>query len=258
MTPNVLVFDIEMSQGLYAAYPQKKPQYLSYKQMIADQNWICASWQWEGAKKINSVSVLDDMVAFKQNSYDIRSFKWHEYIVIRKLYDAITEADMVVGHHIKGFDWKKFIAKCIEYDLSPPKEVKFFDTCQMAKRAGFSYNSLGFLAQKLGLENKMDAPDWLAVLMGDVDQIKYATKYCSADIPPAMGLFKKFRPYFPTQINHNLFRGDGVECCPVCGHEEFERRGFRYSQTGKFQAYCCLSCRKFFQGKKNLKSVSMK
>lgn len=258
LRPNVLVFDIEISQGIYAAYPSKKPQYLSSRQMLADQHWICASYQWEDAKRINNVSVLDDMKSFKKNKYDIRDFKWHDFVVVKELYDQIIEADMVVGHNIKNFDWKKFLAKCIEYDLKPPKEVKFFDTLTMARKAGFSYNDLGFLAKKLGLENKMEAPDWTAVLMGDADQIKYTSKYCSADIPPAMGLYKKFRPYFPTQFNHNLLRGDGVKCCPVCGCTEYTHRGKRFTAVGVYQAYECKDCGKRFQDGKRLKGVAMR
>lgn len=253
MKPNVLVFDIEISLALYKAYPQKKPQYLGSRQLIQDQFFICAAWQWEGAKKINSVSLLDDMPRFEKDYRD-------DYHVVKTLYDVISEADMIVGHNIQAFDWKKLLAKAMLYDLGAIPEKKYFDTLKMARKAGFSYNDLGFLAKKFGFENKADhASDmWDRCLVGDPTAIREAVTYCKKDVPPAMSLYQRFRPYFPTQINHNLFRGDGVECCPVCGSTEFIQYGHRYTSTGKTKTYKCSSCGKRFTDGKRIKGAVMR
>ena len=251
--PQIIIPDIECSHALYAAFPSNKEQRLRSENMIRAPYVISGAWKWYGAKKINSVSVLDDPDRFKACFYD-------DYHVIKTLSDAIGEADMIVGHNFESFDWKYIKARMIYHRIKPIDDRKTFDTLKMARKVRFPHNDMRFLAKHLGVEEKGQTPSgsWLGALMGDEQSIKNIVKYNKLDIPPSEGLYDRLKPYFQSPFNHNMSRGDGVECCQACGHTVLHKNGFRYNRTGKYQRYTCNDCGAITVASKSLKRVNMR
>lgn len=254
LAPKTLIFDIETSLCLYAAYPSNKPQYLRDDNLIQDWYMICFGWQWEDHTKIHAYSLLDDKKRFAKYPTD-------DYAVVKKLHELVSEADAIVGHNMGRFDFKKLKARVIFHGLPPLPDVKVIDTLTQAKKASFTHNKLGFLNKQLGLAQKEShSPDmWLKILKGDAKAVEEAVKYCKADITATMELYKKLKPYMPKNAlpNVNLWRGDGIECCPSCGSDDINKDAWSYSATVKRQRYECLSCRRRFTSKKAVKTVNM-
>lgn len=252
--PKVLFLDTENAPSIAAVWGIHE-QRISYKDILPGMEWFMLSgqWSWNDSKQVNTVSVLDDPKRFKKNFRD-------EYHVIKTLHDVISEADIIVGHNINGHDLKKIQAKIIEYKLPPMQIPKIVDTYQWSKKFGFTSRKLGDLCSKLDLTKKLSHEPGLFLLaaMGDKDAIKKIVTYGKGDVPTVRELYYRLRPYAPNHPNHNLWRGDGVQCCPKCSSTEFIKRGYRYTTTGKFQSYSCESCGTFFQDGKAIKRVEMR
>lgn len=255
MQPKTLIFDIETSLAIYAAYPSNKPQFLSHHNMIKDWFMICFSWHWEDHSKSHVYSLLDDMPRFQKDPSD-------DYAVVSKLHDIISDADAIVGHNMQRFDWKKFMSRVIYHKLPPLPQPKIIDTLKEAKRCAFSHNSLSHLTKHLNIELKdSHSPDmWMRIIQGDKEAVKECVKYCRQDVIATTELYKRLKPYMPSTAlpNANLWRGDGVECCVACGSTDIINRGFRLRNSGKYKAYTCNCCGKWMQGKKNYKTVGIK
>lgn len=252
--PAILFWDTETAPligchwGLYE-------QNISYPNVIQDWFIISAAWKWQGSKKTNSVSVLDDPKRFLKNHAD-------DYYVVKAVHDAISEADIIVAHNNDGFDYKKFMARVIYHKLPPIKRLLMVDTLKEARRYAFSSRKLDDLCSHLSLARKLQNEPglWPRAASGDKGAIRAIVRYNNRDIPPLEQLYDRLLPYMPRHPNHNLFRGDGVECCPNCGSTVFKKKGFRYTSVGKFQSFECQNkkCRARFQSGKTVKRVSMR
>jgi DNA polymerase III epsilon subunit-like protein len=255
--PQGLFIDIETSHLLLADYGIGRRDFrLQYDNVVSDWFMICASWQWVGGKRVYSTSLLDDEKRFKKDPHDDRH-------VVKALYDAVARADFLVGHNVAAFDWKKFYAKAMEYRLPPLARPVFVDTLKEARRVDFTSRKLADLCKKLGLRQKLDYPAdmWLRILKGDAAAIREAVRYNRGDIPPLEDLYYFLKPYMQNHPNHNVWRGDGVDCCPRCGNTEIKKDGKKYNQTTVRQQWRCLDddCRHvFLDGKTRLKSAKMR
>lgn len=249
--PQGLFIDIETSYLITADYGIHKRGYsLSYENVLQDWFMICASWQWVGGKRIYSTSLLDDEKRFKKDHTD-------DYVVVKALYDAVKQADFIVGHNAQAFDWKKFFERVVYHRLPPLPEPKFVDTLKESKRIGFTSRKLDSLSKRLGLRRKESHQSdmWIRCLHGEPAAIKEAVKYNRGDIPPLEDLYFTLRPYMKNHPNWNLWRGDGVLCCPHCGGTEMKKDGYQYTNVTKKQRYECLAadCGKWFSDSKALK-----
>lgn len=252
--PRILHIDTENAPNIactWGIHDQK----IYYTDIIHEWFFISAQWAWDDSKKINTVSILDDPKRYKKNFRD-------DYHVVKTFHSLLSEADIVVGHHIKGHDLKKMQAKFIEYRLPPVKMPLIVDTYQWSKTFGFTSRKLRDLCKKLELTQKLshDPGVFVRAAMGDKRAIENIVTYGKGDIPTLRDLYYTLRPYAPNHPNMNLFRGDGIECCPHCSSDNFKKDGFNYSKVGKSQAYVCLDkqCGKYFQEGKSIKRVKLK
>lgn len=263
--PKLFFFDTEIAKSLYAKYPPKKPEFDSHKNIIKDWWIICWAGKWNDSKKIIGSSVLKNKSRFKKNPMD-------DYHPVKALYDQIKDADVIIGHNMANFDWKKFMARVTFHKLPAISKPKIIDTWQMAKAIGeYSSNSLEYLTKYHGLPTKAGNRGndmWNDVikyiLSGDLKNaekvIKEVVVYCGPDVTACEALYYFFLPYAPQRfnINSNLFRGDGIECCPKCSSTEFTARGFAYTITSKFQRFQCSECHGWFQSGKSVKRIKMR
>lgn len=255
LAPKTLFLDIENSLNIYAAYPSKREQFLRSENLLQDWFIICAAWQWEIDGKLMTASLLDNKKAFKKNPLD-------DYHLTKTLRDLLAEADIVVGHNMKKHDFAKIKARIIHYGLEPLPPIKVLDTLTEARRASFSHNDLRFLAKKFNVDAKLEHPKdmWLRILRGDESAVKEAIKYCKGDIPPLVGIYKRLKPYMPAAslLNMNLWRGDGIECCPNCGGENLNRNKNCVSRTGFYTQYKCKDCGAYCSGIRRTKAALLK
>ena len=270
--PRILLWDVETAKMLLHVETYSLKQYSSYlrhQDIVRDIWMLCAAWKWLGDPYIASTSVLNDPERFEADYAD-------DFHVISMLHHLVSQADILVAHNGDNFDWKIFTSRCIVHDLDPPPKPLMIDTLKVARREfKFSSNSLSYLCRHLGIEDKMEAPNWGAIAKGDAEAIAEAEAYCRGDIRSLEALYLKLRPYITNHPNIALMT-DGVHhmTCPKCGHwdlkkfgvREFENEGlsrqyvngFKYTGAGKYQRYKCAGCGGQSYAKKNLKKVELK
>ena len=248
--PQILFIDTENAPNLAAVWGIHE-QRLRYEDIF--QHWFMLSvqWSWNDSKKINSESLLDYRGALKRRD---------DKPLIKKIHSLIEEADIVVGHHVNGHDMKKIQARIIKHGLKPVKMPLIVDTLTWARKFGFTSRKLGDLCDYLDLSKKKshEAGIFLQAALGDESALAKVIKYGIGDIPTLRDLYYRLRPYAPNHPNNNLFRGDGIECCPSCGNMDFQQRGYSLTSVGKFPRFQCKGCGKWFRGKKAVKRVNMR
>lgn len=251
----ILFYDLETAKMKieYETYSLKQySNYLPPESIIRPVWIVCAAWKWMG-ESVSSTSVLKDPERFKEKHFD-------DYHVVKVLHELISSADILVAHNGDGFDWKIFQARCLYHNLCPAKPPIMIDTLKASRRIHKpESHSLRYLASYLGVEGKFESPDWDEVSKGNVEAIQYCERYCRQDIRTLVQVYERLKPYIPNHPNLNLFQ-KGVEhlLCKTCEGGILEKRGFRYTASGKYQSYVCKKCGAWMRGIKNLKSTEIR
>ena len=233
--PKVLFYDVETSLVEAATFNLWNTN-ISYKYLRADWWMFCASWRWQGQKRIHSVSLLDLPSLFKKDYSD-------DFYVISALYDVLSQADAVVAHNGDSFDIKKFNARAIYHGFDPLPSIVQIDTLKMAKQKfKFTYNNLDYIAQYLGVGKKIktDGDLWIRCLDGDVKALKEMVRYNKMDVVVLEAVYDKLSPWCVSKLNRNLFTSDRV--CPSCGGSHLTRHKQRITRTGKQIQMQCQDC----------------
>ena len=83
---------------------------------------------FEGDKKPRNVSIADNMPLYLKNPRDDKE-------VCKKVHAIMSQADAIVAHFGKGFDFPLIRLRCAYHGLPPLPSIKEVDTRQMAKQA---------------------------------------------------------------------------------------------------------------------------
>jgi hypothetical protein len=109
------------------------------------------------------------------------------------------------------------------------------------KRFKFSKNSLDNVTRHLQLGNKWYNPpgDFEKVLYGDKAAMKRIVKHCRVDVEVTEKAYDRLKPYI---LHHPRITHDSWKC-RVCGSENLQRRGYKYSANkGKQIQVWCKDC----------------
>lgn len=205
----------------------------------------CAGWKVLG--RDHSVECV--------NSWDFP--EWLEDVnddrrVCEAICEIIWNADAVVTHNGKRFDWKFLQTRFLKHDLPPAPPIHHIDTCSEAKRALLMVNNrMQTLATFYTDEEKMDHegwPLWVKVHGGiprvrDEDAEQRMTEYCKQDIITLEAVFNEIRPVVKSLPNYNLFSPFKEKSCPHCGSTRLESKRYAYTKTKRKPQYICLDCR---------------
>lgn len=254
MTLKILTWDIETTSMVISEFSLFNKNNVSHKNIIQDWFMICAAWKWMHKKKSEGVSVLDDPKRFAVDPTD-------DYHVVKELHSVLMEADLIVGHNSDGFDWKIFNTRCIKHGLPPVPKIRSVDTYKIAKKEfKFSSNKLDYIAKYLGVGQKLETQEglWLRALKGDKKAIKDMLKYNKVDVIITEEVYLKLRPFYTTHANLSTVldhEGKKELHCPKCNSKDsLQKRGYQYTNVGKFQRYQCTCCGGWSRGRKNLLS----
>lgn len=232
--PRILFYDLEVSPILGYTFGTYDTNVIH----IVEHSYIlCFSYYWYGDKKVHHYA-LPDFKTYKKDKKD-------DYELVKKLYELLNEAQVVVGHNAKGFDNKVAMARLINHNFRPPSPFKTVDTLTVARsKAKFSSNKLDLLGQQLhlGRKSKETYGDlWQGCLEGDMKSWNKMVKYCDQDVKLLYDLYIRFRPYITNHPNLNAFSGRSF-ACPVCQSSDLQRRGTVINGSGSYQLYWCKEC----------------
>jgi len=245
--PNIWVFDIETAPitaytwGLY-------DQNLGLNQIKTD--WHLLAW---AAKKYGDPATktvyMDN--SKKDNIQD-------DYSLVLGLWKILNDADIVIAQNGDKFDIKKFNARAAIHGLQPINGLRSTDTLKESKKVfSFTSHSLEYMSQALNTKYKKLKHDkypgfelWKAILSGDKKAWAEMKTYCVHDVLATEELYSKIQGWIKTQNLACYFDDARVRC--RCGSTNVYKKGFVYTDAGKFQGYKCKDCGKRPKGRVNL------
>lgn len=239
--PRIILWDIEtlpnfkevmkVFPGL-SAYPG-----LTLKATIS--SIICVGWKVLGEKRVNVISAWDFKTRWRKNVND-------DYSVVKAAYDVLKDADCIVTHNGKRFDWKHLQTRLIANNLPTLPKIPHIDTCSEAKKHLLSFNNrLNTLADLMADEKKMEHEGWelwTKVLNKNHAAMIKMEKYCQQDVIVLEKIFKRLRPLMSGLPNYNAFLDPLGKSCPNCGSHTLIKDGTKTRTNGIFQAYMCKDC----------------
>jgi len=244
----VLLLDIEtapMVAHVWGMWDQN----VGLNQLVSD--WYILAWaaKWLGEER---------MFYYDQSKRPLKDIE-DDSVILTKLWDLLDKADIVVGHNAKRFDVRKINARFADIGLPPPSPYRVVDTMLIAKaKFMFSSNKLEFLADKLNVKYKKLKHSlypghelWKAVMRGDKAAWKEMRTYNEYDVLSLEELYLKLRAWDDRAPNVNT-DDDETPRCPVCGGVHLVKRGFHYSNAGKYQRIQCVGCGAWSHEKTNL------
>ena len=172
--PKIILFDIETSLMInytFTLWPDGIPP----SGVLQDWFIISACWKELGKKRVHSVSIND----FKRKSMTDDSY------VVKKLRDALSSADIVIGHNSDKFDIKKLNTRLMVNRLEPLTKFIQLDTLKEIKKiAAFSSNRLDYLCKVLLGEGKVQTSEglWVRATQGLRPAVAEMVKYNKVDV----------------------------------------------------------------------------
>jgi DNA polymerase elongation subunit (family B) len=176
--------------------------------------------------------------------------------LVRELAELLDMADVVVGQNHRKFDLKKIHARMIEHGMKPYSPVRTIDTTVEARRYfGFTSKKLAWMSEHL-----TDCPKdehklfpgfelWTECLADNPKAWREMRKYNCRDVEATEKVYKRLLPWMSTHTNVATYIEDEAPRCPKCGSEHLQRRGYIYSQQGKYPRWECMSCGGWARGK---------
>lgn len=229
--PKILFFDIETSQIIMGAF-DLKPRWGNHQDIIEDYFMICAAWKWEGDSKI-----YDACVPANNITNDKR--------VVKKLAEAISKSDIVVGHNIDKFDVKKFNTRLIYHKLDPISMPQTVDTLKVAKKEfSFTSNKLDYITNFLGVGGKTDNTRglWRLITLRDSSALKEMLRYNRNDVRIQQRAYNRMKGFITNHPNMNVILESTTLVCKNCGSKKLIKHGVKLTKTGKYQKYQCSDC----------------
>lgn len=243
--PRIVTIDIETAPILASVW-KIWDENIGLNQIERDWFILSFSAKWLGDKNVIYFDQRN-----KKNIEDDRE-------LLKKIWEILDQADIVIGQNIKHFDIPKLNTRFILNGMQPPSSYKVLDTREIAKRKfGFISNKLEYMTDKLNTKyKKLKHSDfsgfelWRQCLLGNKLAWNSMKKYNIHDVLSTEELFLKLYPW-DNSINFNLYRDDEEHVCH-CGSTEFKRNGYAYTASGKYQRIKCSKCGSESRDKVNL------
>ena len=234
---NILFLDIETSPNVAHVWGLWK-QNVSMNQLMESSYTMSWAAKWAGQS-----NVIFDSVHHSTSKG-----------MIRRVHDLLNEADMVIHYHGTSFDIPTLNKEFILHGLPPPSPTKELDLLKVVReKFRFPSNKLDYVCQRLNLGSKFEHEGhtlWVKCMANDPDAWAKMEEYNRHDVVLLERLYHKLRPWIKGHLNHALFKGHPR--CPNCGHEKYQKRGYAYTNAGKYQRYQCSSCHSWYRGSKSL------
>lgn len=254
--PNIILFDLETLpnlQEVLKVWPQLD-NFPGRTMKATVTSIICAGYKYFGEKQTHCINAWDFPAWKKDVNNDKR--------LCEVLYDVLKDADCVITHNGKRFDWKFLNTRLVVNGLPPLHKIPHIDTCQLARSNLFLFsNRLDTLGEFLAGDHKMKHEGWglwVKTYNKDPKALKKMEKYCKQDVKLLEKVYKILRPFAGNIPNFNLWSEGEKSLCPSCGSKKIKSHGLRHTKTKSYRRYRCLDCLSFskvdLKGK-NIRSI---
>jgi len=240
--PRIVLFDLETLPNLREAmkiWPGMS-NYPGLTLKASINTLICFGWQTLGEGPAKCLSAWD-LPGWQTNINDDRELCEQAYVTLK-------DADAVVTHNGKRFDWRFLQTRLLLHGLPRLPDIPHVDTKAIASSKLYLFsNKLDNIAGNLRLERKLDHEGWdlwVKVSERNPEACALMAKYCTQDVNVLAQIFEKLRPFAQNLPNQNLFSvgGQGRNVCPSCGSTRLKSGGIRATKTMTYRRYCCQDC----------------
>jgi DNA polymerase elongation subunit (family B) len=233
----ILLLDIETAPNLAYVWGLFKEN-IPLARIVASGHVLCWAAKWHGEKKTYFSSIQ----------------KRKPLTMLDGIHRMLGEADAVVHYNGKSFDIPTLNKEFVTHGMKPPEPYKQIDLLQIV-RAEFRFpsNKLDYVAKALGLGEKVRHPGfemWVKCMANEAAAWKDMERYNRQDVNLLEQLYDRLNPWIRTHPNHGAFQD--ISCCPKCGSEKFQQRGFAVTQIMKYPRYQCTGCGGWFRGNKSV------
>ena len=253
MPSKILIIDIETAPE--TAYIWKRFKETVGQTQIKESGYLmCVAWKWYDTK-----TPTESISLYGHRSWN-RGERANDWLIIKKVHELLSEADIVVGHNIRSFDMPTLNARFAFWGLPPPAPYKICDTLEVVrKRFNLPSNSLESTSHYFNIPTKEKQPFtlWRDCLNGVPEAWNKMVTYCEHDVDVTSELYKKIIPWADLHPNMALYDEDGNKItCPKCGSKNLERRGVQRTTTLKYQRYQCKDCGGWARSRTSMKPSS--
>lgn len=232
----VLVFDIETRPLLSWTWGTHQ-QDIPLNMIKEDTRILSWSAKWLGSK------------ASEVMYQDVRDIKGQDDgPILKDLWTLLNQAEATLTQNGRAFDHKRLNSRFILQGFPPIPNITKIDTLLIARKYfGFTSNKLEFLTKNLCTKYKKLVDKkfpgftlWEQCMAGNKKAFEEMQRYNVLDCLSLEELYHKISPWDNT-VNFSLYTDDTTTACN-CGSSKFEKKGFAYTSTSKFQRYRCLDC----------------
>lgn len=247
--PKILIFDIETAPitaytwGLF-------DQNIGLNQIKADWHLIAwaAKWYGDPASKI----IYRD----NRKSRNIQDDKQ----LVKELSDLLNEADIIITQNGEKFDVRKLNARAVINGLPPIKPCMSTDILRESRKVfAFTSHKLEYMTDKLNKKYKKLKHSkypgfelWAAILAGDQKAWKEMEIYNKHDVLATEEAYNVIQGWIRIQPLSSGY-DDAVMRCK-CGSKNLIKKGYAWTDAGKYQIYRCQTCGKWPRAATNLLS----
>lgn len=250
-SPRRLFYDIETSYIIAKTWGIYEQNVIGAgKGIIADTQILCFAYKWSDEKKTHVVAQPD----FKGYKPGVNNDKK----VVKRLWELLNEAEVVIGHNSDSFDNKIAQARMIYHKLPPPSPYQKVDTKKVAKRHfRFTSNKLADIADYFGVEAKGDPggmATWDGCIAGDPKAWRKMTLYNKKDVVVTEQIYNRMLGWINNHPNMAVLT-DRPNACAICGFEgKLWSAGYRQTKSGgKYQRFQCQNCGGYTNNRKPIK-----
>ncbi len=239
--PKVILFDLETIPNWNEAL-KVWPQLSNYPGLTLKatiSTIICAGWKELGEKQTHCINAWD----FSRWDRNIND----DFSVVKAISNVLADADAVVTHNGKRFDWRFLQTRIVFHKLPPLPKITHIDTCQEAKKNLYTFNNkLNTLAALIKSGKKLNHGEgwnlWVKVANKDEKAMRLMAEYCKQDVRVLEKVFNELKPFIGNIPNHNLFVNDEKRVCPNCGGKRLKSHGWRHTKTKSYRRLRCREC----------------
>lgn len=246
----ILVFDIETAPitaytwGLF-------DQNIGLNQIKSDWHLLAWAAKWYG-DPASKTMYMDN-----RNSKNVQDDKK----LVQGLADLLNQADIIITQNGDKFDVKKLNARAILNGIPPIKPCMSTDILKEGRKVfKFTSHKLEYIADKLNKKYKKlkheEYPGfelWSAILAGDQKAWKVMQKYTIHDVLSTEEAYTILQGWIRTQPLSHGYEDAAMRC--KCGSKNLIKKGYAWTDAGKYQIYRCMDCGKWPRAASNLLSM---
>lgn len=165
--------------------------------------------------------------------------------MVNEVWKLLNEADVVMHFNGKRFDVPHINRQFLQAGMLPPAPYKQIDLLDTVKQQfKFVSNKLSHVSVQLGLAGKVKHDGfalWVKCMNKDADAWEKMREYNIQDVVLLEDMYDVLRPWIKAHPNWAVYNGED-DICRACGSSNLEKRGYAFTNTGKFQRYCCKVC----------------